>query len=169
MVGAETRTDLWRLDTSPGAEPQPLLVTPAAEHSAEISPDGKWLYVSDVTGREEIYVQRSGSGSSPWKVSADGGNDPRWRADGRELFYVAPGGRLHVVPTTTGETFTAGTAQLLFTVRMDESAYRQYDVTANGRRFVVNLSRTTADSPIVVVVGWAEEIQRRLQGVGGMP
>ena len=125
--------------------------------------------MSDVTGREEIYVQRFGTAGSPWKVSAAGGNDPRWRGDGKELFYVAPGGRLHVVATTAGETFTAGKPQLLFTARMDESANRPYDVTADGKRFVVNLNKATADSPIVVVVGWADEIRRRLQGAGGTP
>jgi len=167
-VGADTRSDIWRLDDLPGAEPRPLLRTVASEHSPEASPDGSWLaYVSDATGREEVFVQDLDGSGSPYKVSSDGGNDPHWRADGRELFYVSAGGRFHAVPTSLGETFTAGSPQFLFSVPIDEFSNRQYDVTPDGRRFVVTLRKTTVDSPIVVVTGIAEEIERLLARGGG--
>jgi Tol biopolymer transport system component len=162
-IADETRTDIWSLDAAPGAEPQPLLATPAAEHSAEASPDGKWFaYVRDMTGREEVYVQRLGGAASPWKVSDNGGNDPRWRADGRELYYVAPGGRLNAVATTLGESFAAGPPKKLFTAALDESGTRQYDAAPDGSRFVMNLKRTPVDSPIVVVLGAGSEVRRKL-------
>ncbi|MCM2257254.1 MAG: protein kinase [Vicinamibacteria bacterium] len=168
-IGATTRADIWRLDRAPDALPQPVLATSAAEHSAELSPDGRWLaYVSDETGREEIYVRRLDGAGSPWKVSSGGANDPRWRADGRELFFVAPGGRLHAVATTLGETFSAAPPQLLFTQRLDESGNRQYDVSPDGRRFVINVQKATEETPIVLVLGWADEIRQRLKAAGGL-
>jgi dipeptidyl aminopeptidase/acylaminoacyl peptidase len=142
----------------------------ASEHSPEASPDGRWLaYVSDATGREEVFVQDLDGSGSPYKVSSDGGNDPRWRADGRELFYVSAGGRFHAVPTTLGGTFTAGSPKFLFSVPIDEFSNRQYDVTPDGRRFVVTLRKTTVDSPIVVVIGIAGEVERFLAKGGGVP
>lgn len=102
-------------------------------------------------------------------MSSDGGNDPRWRADGRELFYLSAGGRFHAVPTTLGETFTAGPPKLLFSVPIDEFSNRQYDVSPDGRRFVVTLRKVTFDSPIVVIMGIGEEIKRLLAKGGGAP
>ncbi len=99
----------------------------------------------------------------PWRVSTDGANDPRWRADGRELFFVAPGARFFAAETTLGTTFSAGPPQKLFTLPLDETGSRQYDVSPDGRRLLVNLGKTSPDEPIVVILGWAKEIEKRLR------
>ncbi len=167
-IGAETGSDIWELSDS--GELRAVVATLAAEHSAEASPDGRWLaYVSDVGGREDVYVvPASGTGNS-WKVSIAGGNEPRWRPDGRELFYVAPGGRLQAVATTLGSTFTAGAPQALFSARFDASGNRAYDVARDGRRFIVNLSKASPGSPIVVILGLGEVIRTRSAGQSAAP
>jgi Tol biopolymer transport system component len=158
--GAETAGDIWELSDS--GELRAVIATRATEHSAEASPDGRWLaYVSDVGGREDVYVAPISGKGNPWKVSIAGGNDPRWRPDGRELFYIAPGGRLQAVPITPGSTFTAGAPQTLFSARFDASGNRAYDVAKDGRRFLVNLSKASPASPIVVILGLNEEIRTR--------
>ncbi|MBK5254789.1 MAG: PD40 domain-containing protein [Vicinamibacteria bacterium] len=140
----------------------------AAEHSPEASPDGRWLaYVSDVRGREDVYVAPISGKGNPWKVSTAGGNEPRWRPDGRELFYLAPGGRMQVVPVTPGPTFTAGPPQTLFSGRFDTSGNKVYDVSADGKRFLVNLSKSSPGSPIVVLLGLDEEIRTRAARLSG--
>ena len=132
-IGAETASDILELRDS--GELRPLIATRATELSPEASPDGRWLaYVSDVGGREDVYVAPISGQGNPWKVSTAGGNEPRWRPDGRELFYIAPGGRMQAVPITPGSTFTAGAAQTLFSARFDASGNRAYDVAKDGRR-----------------------------------
>lgn len=159
-VGAETGTDIWELGDS--GELRAVMVTRATEHSPEASPDGRWLaYVSDVGGREDVYVAPISGKGNPWKVSVDGGNDPRWRPDGREVFYLAPGGRLQAVPITLGADFVAGAPQTLFSHRFDGSGNRGYDVARDGRSFLVNLSKSSPGSPIVVILGLGEEIRAR--------
>jgi Tol biopolymer transport system component len=160
VTGAETGSDIWELSDS--GDMRAVVATRATEHSGEASPDGRWLaYVSDVGGREDVYVAPISGQGSPWKVSTGGGYDPRWRPDGGELFFIAPGGRLQAVETTLGSTFTAGAAQTLFSAHFDASANRAYDVAKDGRRFLVNLSKASPGSPIVVVLGLGEEIRTR--------
>lgn len=160
VIGAETGSDIWELSDS--GDMRPVIATQATEHSPETSPDGRWMvYVSDVGGREDVYVAPVSGKGNPWKVSPAGGNDPRWRPDGRELFYLAPGGRLEAVATTTGETFTASAPQTLFSARFDASGNRAYDVVSDGRRFLVNISKSSPGSPIVVILGVGEEIKAR--------
>jgi hypothetical protein len=160
VIGADTGSDIWELSDS--GEMRAVIATPATEHSGEASPDGRWLaYVSDIGGREDVYVAPISGQESPWKVSTDGGYDPRWRPDGRELFFIAPGGRLQAVATTLGSTFAAGAAQTLFSAHFDASANRAYDVAKDGRRFLVNLSKASPGSPIEVILGLGEEIRTR--------
>ncbi len=157
-IGVDTASDIFELSES--GELRPLIATRATEHSPEASPDGRWLaYVSDVGGREDVYVAPISGQGNPWKISTAGGNEPRWRPDGRELFYIAPGGRMQAVPITPGSTFTAGAAQTLFSARFDASGNRAYDVAKDGRRFLVNLSKSSPNAPIVVILGLGEEIR----------
>jgi Tol biopolymer transport system component len=84
-----TGRDLW-LVTLPDRKAVPLLASPASEHSPALSPDGRFLaYVSNATGRAEVYVRTVPDSSGTWLVSESGGGEPRWGADGRELFYRA--------------------------------------------------------------------------------
>jgi len=160
VVGAETASDIYELTDS--GELRPVIATRATEHTAETSPDGRWIaYVSDVGGREDVYVAPFSGEGNPWKVSIQGGYEPKWRPDGKELFYLAPGGRLHAVPVTPGPTFEAGEPQALFAARFDTSGNRTYDVSRDGQRFLINLSKASPASPIVVILGLSENIRSR--------
>jgi Tol biopolymer transport system component len=119
-------------------KPVPLLRTPFAEFQGSFSPDTHWFaYVSNESGREEIYVQPftlPGSGSSPaagkWQVSREGGRRPKWRADGKEIFFRAPNGSPMTVDVTTGSTgFQAGIPRPLFVLPANVG---DWDVTADG-------------------------------------
>jgi Tol biopolymer transport system component len=159
----ERRTDIWMVANEPGAVAKPFLETTADEHSAEISPDGNWVaYVSDDGGREDVYVRPFQGSGLPFKVSSDGANDPRWNRDGSRLYFVAPGGRFYSVSTTLKPSFSAGPAQFVFAVRLDEGAARQYDFTADEKRFVVKVQKSSVNDPIVAVLGWRAEIEKLL-------
>ena len=147
------RSDVLRLPAGE-AEPAPVVASPFADGVPSLSRDGRWLaYVSDSTGRTEIYVRALGSGEE-WRVSREGGTAPVWRQDGRELFYRDLRGFIMAVPTTLGATFTMGEPRELFSGQLDDaSSGRQYDVTADGQRFLVNRSKETVQHPIVVHLG----------------
>jgi len=158
--GQDSSYDVFELTEA--GELRPVLATRAAEYSPELSPDGRWLaYVSDVSGRGEVYVAPFSGQGNPWKISTAGGGEPRWRPDGKELFYLAPGGRLQAVAVTLGATFEAGAPQTLFSARFDTSGNEAYDASADGQRFLVNLSKSSPGAPINVILGLDEEIKAR--------
>ena len=118
---------------------EPFLQAQPNEGEPYFSPDGRWLaYSSDESGRREIYVQPFPSPGGKWQVSSNGGQFPRWRADGKELFYLKDDGTLMVVSTETGETFRSGTPVQLFPTNAYTFAGAQsgYDVAADGQSFV---------------------------------
>jgi len=108
QIDPKTKVDVWVLP-APGsgeAKPFPLVRTEANEAVGTLSPDGRWLaYVSDVSGRFEVYVQSFPDGGGKQQVSTGVGNYPRWRRDGRELFYYAGDGKLMAAPVEGGESF----------------------------------------------------------------
>jgi serine/threonine protein kinase/Tol biopolymer transport system component len=134
-----------------------LIATRANESNAAFSPDGRWIaYFSDESGANEIYVQTFPTGNDRQQVSVGGGTQPRWRGDGRELFYVSPDRKVMSVDIHAGERLEAGTPHALFQTRIlpPVEARNHYDVTSDGQRFVVNSRRPEdASLPITVVVG----------------
>jgi len=87
---ATTKSDLWALPLVGDREPIPLVQTAGFEAFGQLSPDGRWLaYTSDVSGREEVYVQAFPTAQGKWQVSTHGGTQPRWRQDSKEMFYVS--------------------------------------------------------------------------------
>ena len=129
-----------------------------------LSPDGRWMaYVSDESGAWEIYVRSFPAGSDRQQVSVNGGSQPRWRGDGRELFYVAPDRKIMSVDVRQEERLEAGAPRPLFQTRIVPlvEARNHFDVTRDGQRFVVNSRRPEdAAQPITVVVGWAPEAKK---------
>jgi Tol biopolymer transport system component len=132
-----------------------------------VSPDGRWAaFLDSKTGKSEVYVAPFPRADTRWKISTGGGAEPRWRADGRELFYLAPDGRLMAVPVRTTGRFEAGQPVSLFTCRVEVSSTaqfgpagrNQYDVTPDGERFIV--SEVSGESPITVVVNWPALLKR---------
>lgn len=153
---------MWTLDLqSKGAKPVPYLQTPAGEKWGVFSPDGRWIaYQSDESGPDEVYVQSFPLGGGKFQVSIGGGSHARWRADGRELYFVS-GGSLVTVKIQTSPRFEASAPQPLFGVLT--TVPRGYDVTPDGNRFLVRMrpSETREAPPATVVINWQAGLKTR--------
>ena len=133
----------------------------------QISPDGLWIaYVSDESGDFEVYAQRFPAGGGKIRISTVGGMQSRWRRDGRELYYLQPDGALMSVLVTLAADIKADGPATLFAGRI---AYggpglgtrAEYDVTADGRRFIVNqIAEGEAPPPITVIVNWTALLKK---------
>jgi serine/threonine-protein kinase len=149
---------------------QPLLATEFAEQNAEISPNGRWLaYESTASGQFEIYVRPFPNvEDGQWLISRGGGTRPLWAPDGRQLFYLSPGGPLMAVSVQTDTNFVAGTAEVIL-----EGAYygstapsgRTYDISPDGTRFLmikegVASDDTSVPTELILVQNWFEELKR---------
>jgi Tol biopolymer transport system component len=126
-----------------GGEPTRFLTSKGSERNGQISPDGKWVaYASDESGNWEIYVTSFPAAAGKWQVSRGGGTEPRWRGDGKEIFYIAPGGALTAVPVNSESVFATGTPAPLFQIRgrapISSTDVFTYDVAKDGKRFLVN-------------------------------
>jgi eukaryotic-like serine/threonine-protein kinase len=126
-----------------GGEPTRLLTSKGSETNGQISPDGKWVaYASDESGAWEIYVTSFPGAAGKWQVSRGGGSEPRWRGDGKEIFYVAPNGMLTAVPVNGETIFATGTPASLFQIHgrapISSTDVFTYDVARDGNRFLVN-------------------------------
>jgi serine/threonine protein kinase len=155
--------DVGMRDLKTGAE-RPLLTDPFDEMGARLSPDERWLaYESDESGAHEVFVRSFPELGDRRQVSAGGGSQPRWRGDGKELFYVSPDRKLIAVDVRVGPPFDSGAPHALFQTRILPAveARNHYDATADGQRFVVNSRRPEdASLPITVVVSWAAGLAR---------
>ncbi|HYG09639.1 MAG TPA: hypothetical protein VD835_06675, partial [Pyrinomonadaceae bacterium] len=156
--------DLWVLPLFGERRPEPFLRTDFQEVSGRFSPDGRWIaYVSDESGRFEVYVQSFPASGGKWQVSNGGGASPRWRRDGRELFYLSADGKLMAVEVDgSSDTFESGVPGPLFEPRVGAiSGDSPYDVAADGRRFLVKvLVEENAPAPITVVLNWTTDLKR---------
>ena len=157
----KTSYDLWRLSL---ADRTPVLVlgTQFKEFQGSISPDGRWLaYSSDESGRFEVYVQPFPGPGEKRRLSDNGGWQPLWRGDGHELFYFGLDNRLYTVPFQDQHRDEhPPTPESLFQV---SGSVRDYDVTPDGRRFLVNYEPTATSGPAIqVVVNW----EARIKGSG---
>jgi eukaryotic-like serine/threonine-protein kinase len=120
-----------------------FLSSKGSESNGMISPDGKWVaYASDESGNWEIYVTTFPSAEGKWQVSRGGGTEPRWRGDSKEIFYIGPKGILTAVPVDTQAGFSTGTLAPLFQIHgraaISSTDVFTYDVTKDGKRFLVN-------------------------------
>ena len=159
---------IWALPV-PGSggegKPRPFLETSFNEVDAQVSPDGRWVAsTSDESGKNQVYARPfPGAPSGPrgkTAVSIEGGQEPRWSHDGRELFYRDAGkSQLMVVDIQTSPTFRAGQPRALFELRTEN-----WDVAPDGKRFlVVKFPETSADeAKMQVVVNWFEELRRKV-------
>jgi Tol biopolymer transport system component len=159
---ASGKGSIWLQPLAAQAPPTRLGSELASEWGAVPSPDGRWIaYASDATRRMEVYVRRLGDASaSPIRVSTDGGASPAWRGDGRELFFLDDGGRIVAVPFEPSDPPRVGIGVPLFEGGLEEAADRQFDVTADGQRFVLNRTSAAGGEPIRVVLGWRERLQQ---------
>jgi hypothetical protein len=132
------------------------------ESQGQFSPDGKWIaYVSDESGNLQVYVQSFPELTGKWQVSAGGGSQPRWRRDGKDLFYVAPDRRMMAVTIKAGATFEAEAPRALFESRLPAVATRQtYAVSADGQRFLLNAPLDAESPPMTIVLNWTGLLKR---------
>ena len=159
--------DIWVLPMEGEREPEPYIQTPFDEGGAVFSPDGRRLaYASDESGRVEVYVQPFPTPGAKWQISAEGGMEPVWSRDGRELFY-RNGDRMMAVDITTEPSFSAGTPKMLFEVDFEEYGgvgRAEFDVTPDGQRFLM-IKAVEPEQPVTkinVVLNWFEELQQRV-------
>jgi len=151
-----------------GPKPFSFLQNELATIQSQISPDGKWLaYLSLESGRYELYVQSFPTPGAKWQISTGGAVQPRWRRDGKELFYIALDGKLMAVPIRGNGTLEVGAPQALFETRTvlgtATGVYflQQYDVAPDGQRFLMNVAREgPATAPITVVLNWTAGIRK---------
>ncbi len=160
-----TQRDIWVLRLS-DQKAQPFLRTPFNEGAPSFSTDARWLaYVSNESGRPEIYVQPYPGPGGKWQISTDGGTEPAWSRDGRELFYRS-GTKMMAVEITVQPGFSAGKPRLLFEGQYLSSQFPltgvAYDVSPDGQRFLMVKQGEQVITPINVVENWVEELTRRV-------
>jgi serine/threonine protein kinase len=156
--------DVWYV-TFPELTATLFLKGTSAPNLVRFSPDGKWVsYASNESGRWEIYVTSFPAARGKWQVSNAGGEQPKWRSDGKELFYLAPDGKIMAVPVTTGANFDAGVPAALFQANPREmvatSERFAYDVSQDGQRFLINTQLKSALTPMSVVVDWTASLNK---------
>ena len=131
------------------------------------SPDGRWLaYVSDESGRYEIYVQPYPGPNGKWQISTGGGTEPRWNPKGRELFYRS-GNKMMAVDIATQPSFTVGKPRILFEGQYQPTPTTSpnYDVSPDGQRFLMlkpSAAAEAAPTQINVVLNWFEELKQKV-------
>ena len=159
-----TGSDLWML--APDGRTTPLVVTPFNEDSASISADGRFVaYVSDESGRREVYaIPASGQGDRV-AVSIDGGSGPVWSRDGRELFYRAGDDLISVRVQTTSGLVLGERTKLLDLSEYDSGYLHEFDVSADGQRFlVIRTDRESRPTRLDVILNWFDELEKKAAG-----
>lgn len=163
-VQAETGTDLFLLSLAGERFSRPFLQTSFDESAAVVSPDGRFVaYVSNESGRDEVYVRPFPGLGGKWQVSTGGGSQAVWARSGREIFY-RNGEEMMAVPIDTEPEFRAGKPVFLFELSLHASAgagrFPQYDVAADGERFV--MIEEEPQRQIHVIQNWFEELKARV-------
>ena len=162
----QTHSDLWvlplALDGTPSGTATPFANMAFSEEQGRFSPDTRWIaYASDESGRSEIYIQpfpAPPNGGSKIPISRDGGSQPRWRRDGKELFYSSLDGKLMAVDVSGGPIFKASVPKTLFQVPVAQIGHNEgglqilgWDVAPDGKRFLIDTATTSSESVTVVL------------------
>jgi Tol biopolymer transport system component len=159
-----TGASVWTVPTSGEKKPQ-LVVKPEAATGKvtflRLSPDGRWLaYSSNDGGREEVYVTSFPSGGGRWQISREGGTFPVWRHDGKEVFFIGLDAHLYAVEVNAEENrFEVGNSQALFELRNIFALGSPFDITPDGKRFMVLTQPEGSASPMMLVLNWTAELK----------
>ena len=165
-LSGKTRADIWILPLSGDRKPFAYLETEFGEREARFSPNGRWIaYTSDETGPREVYVQSFPIGRGKWQISRGGGGPPKWRGDGKEIFFVSGDKLMSVALKTEGDTLETSTPQPLFEIRgaplPGALGGAAFDASADGQRFLIGLSVQEATfAPIIVVLNWTVDLKK---------
>ena len=176
-----THADLWVLplagDGTPSGAATPFANTEFSEEQGRFSPDARWIaYASDESGRSEIYIQpfpAPPNGGSKTPISRDGGSQPRWRRDGKELFYLSPDGKLMAADVTEGPIFKASVPRTLFQVPVAQIGHTDvndelgkgslqvlgWDVAPDGKRLLIDTA-TKSSETVTVLLNWTAELKK---------
>jgi len=168
-----SQADIWILPLQGQRKPYPFMKASASAYDGQFSPDGRWVaFTSRDSGRDEVYVvpfdetnvpkDDSGAsrGSAKWLISVNGGRAPRWRGDGREIFYISPASQVMAAPVEEkGNTLEVKTAKALFRAAV-ETSFAPFDVTPDGRKFVVN-THSDENVPLTLVVNWTAGLEKQ--------
>ncbi|MBI3425684.1 MAG: serine/threonine-protein kinase [Acidobacteria bacterium] len=160
---SSTQNDLWLLSLEEERTAKPFLKTQFQEEQPTISPDGRYVaYASYESGRGEVYVTTFPQLGGKWQVSVNGGVEPQWRRDGKELFFVVGDKILMAVEVkATAAGFETGVPRQLFETPFVNPGRNNYVVTSDGKRFlVITRVEDTASPPINVVVNWMAEVKK---------
>jgi Tol biopolymer transport system component len=166
--------DIWVLPITDKKKPVPFLHAAATAYDAQFSPDGRWVaYTSRESGRPEIYVvsfdpatlavseDTAKPSSGKWQISSDGGSAPRWRRDGKELFYVSLDRTIMAVAVEgKGASFNVGHSQRLFAAPLAPFS-APYDVAPDGQRFVMSAAPEEDEPPLVLMLNWTARLQAK--------
>jgi len=157
--------DLWVYSLADGKSHLFLEAT-ASLNNAQFSPDGKWVaYASNESGRWEVYVTSFPDARGKWQVSINGGEQPRWRGDGKEIYFLSTDAKLMAASVDTKNEFESGTPTVLFQTDPRElvatTEVVTYDVSRDGQRFLVNTKYNNGSAhPMSVVLNWKDEMKR---------
>jgi eukaryotic-like serine/threonine-protein kinase len=169
-----SEADIWVLPLVGGRKPSLFLHAAAAAYDAQFSPNGRWVaYTSRESGRAEVYVApfeatkylngsvADGAPRGKWQISNDGGSIPRWRGDGRELFYIGLQNTVMAVEVEgKGTSFEVGRARSLFVAPVSPFAI-SYDVTPDGKRFAMSVLPEEENLPLTIISNWTARLQAK--------
>ncbi len=162
-IGEKTGQDLWVLPLAAGAKPEPrvFLQTPFNEARGKFSPDGQWVaYRSNESGQSQVYAAPFPGPGGKRQISSAGGDYPRWRRDGKEIFYVTPDRQLMAAEVSARNgTLEVGKVQKLLDGILQGGGYT-YDVSADGQKFLVMEQSLPAASPLTLVQNWTAGLRK---------
>jgi len=165
----QSASDIWFL-SMPEKKPSLYLHNGFVNTQAQVSPDGRYIaYVTNESGSYQVEVRSFPEGAGKWPITAQGGSEPLWKSDGRELYYLAPDGKIMAVAVKTDSTFQAGPASELFQTTLIPEARpieRRYAVAKDGQRFLIAApppapASTENSIPITAVVNWTATLRKK--------
>jgi Tol biopolymer transport system component len=159
---SETGYHLWALPLFGDGKSFPIVQDAFDESEPTVSPDGKWMaYQSNESGRREVYITAFPGGGAKWQVSSNGGIAAKWRRDGKELFFLDPADNLVAVDVTSGDAVRLGAPHTLFQAVGIQRDFGPYDVTGDGKKFLINSGNLKEGTePVTLVLNWPAELKR---------
>jgi Tol biopolymer transport system component len=158
--GRQAGSDLWTVDLNGDRTPGVFLSTRHTESDGAFSPDGRWIaYRSNASGRQEVYVRPFPAAEGVFPISREGGGSPRWRGDGKQLFFLSLDGMMMAADVDSSKGFTSGVPRELFSTHLQPTANaRPYDVTKDGTRFLI--PQIGQGAPTTVVLNWRARLPK---------
>jgi Tol biopolymer transport system component/predicted Ser/Thr protein kinase len=158
VADPKTKNDIWVLSMEGDHQRTRLLGTEFSESQAQFSPDSRWIaYTSDSSGRNEVYVRAFPDAKEDFVVSKGGGSSPRWRGDGKELYYASSDGKVMAVEVAAGGLFQPGTPKALFQA---SGVLPEWNVTPDGKQFLFAMPVEQTQVPFTVVSNWTAALKK---------